>query len=328
MSRPLRITDPGLWHHTMNRGRQRAKVFRADEDRTHFLTLMADCVRRWAVFPTAYCLMGSHFHVLWYDEGGRLDRAMRHVQGVYTQWFNRKYHKDGTLFRGRYKDRLVQRDRYLAEVVRYLHINPVEAGLVQTASDYPWSSHRAFLGAESPGWLHLEPVLDHVPGGPDSPDEFEEFVHERIDTQMRRALQPTRWSPMLGDEGFVKRMRDRIRQNERTNHPEVSGARCLYALELEQVIEASCLEFAITDGELTAASRGVGNSGRLLAILACKEYSGATGREIGDRFGVQPSTVSSLVRNARARVQRDEVVQSAWERIVARLHDDNTQSST
>jgi REP-associated tyrosine transposase len=327
MSRPLRIIEPNGWHHVFNRGRHKSKIFRDDADRERFLALMQDCGRRWSVFPVAYCLMNNHFHLLVHDEGGCLDRAMRHLQGVYTQWFNFKYRKDGTLFRGRYRDRLVQEENYLAEVVRYLHINPVEARLVDKAGDYRWSSHRAFLGIESPAWLRVDKAARYVPGGPESPVEFDKFVHERISDEMGKTLRSPRWAALLGDEAFVEEMRNRIRRDVRREDPEVVPTRQLRALDLDPVIDVVRRQFAIPDGALTAGRRGSRNTARLLAVLACRDYTAATGAELGQRFGVRGSTVPSLVRNARKQIREDATLGEAWDQIVARL-EKYTQSST
>ena len=185
MVRPLRLIEPNLWHHTMNRGQCGREIFWDDEDRERFLDLVGDCGKRWNVWVYAYCLMSNHYHLLLHDEDGRLDRAMRHIDGVYTQWFNRKYRRDGALMRGRYRSRVVQSEQYVVEVVRYLHMNPVDAGLAERAGDYEWSSHRAYLGHEVIGWLRVDEVLGllGLELGAHGRD-FDAFVHEAVDSDL------------------------------------------------------------------------------------------------------------------------------------------------
>jgi putative transposase len=84
MSRPLRIDDPGMWHHVMNRGLERRSVFVCDTDRRRLLRLLADCNRRFQLTTHAYCFMGNHYHLLVEDPWGNLSRAMRHIGGLYT----------------------------------------------------------------------------------------------------------------------------------------------------------------------------------------------------------------------------------------------------
>jgi len=154
MARPLRIAVPNGWHHVMNRGLARRVVFGDDDDRQGFLDLLTQCGRRWEVWASAVVLLPNHYHVVLHDRRGNLSRAMRHLDGVYTQRFNRRHNRDGPLMRGRFRSRLVQEERYLLEVVRYVHSNPVRAGLVARAGDYPWSSHRHYLSQrKSPQWL-------------------------------------------------------------------------------------------------------------------------------------------------------------------------------
>ena len=103
MARPLRIQQRGLWHHAMNRGMERRAIFIDDEDAEAFLSLVGDGGERWGVWCHAACLMSTHYHLLLHDEGGLLSRAMRHIDGVFTQFFNRRRGRDGSLMRGRYR---------------------------------------------------------------------------------------------------------------------------------------------------------------------------------------------------------------------------------
>jgi REP element-mobilizing transposase RayT len=312
----------------MNRGRHGVPVFDNDGDREHFLKLMQDCGRRWKLTPVAYCLMGNHYHILWLDEEGFLDRGMRHLDGVYTQAYNRRNGKDGTLFRGRYKARLVQEERYLAEVVRYLHFNPVDAGLVSHAADYPWSSHRAFLGLESSDWLRADLAFPYVPGVPQSPSEFDEFVHERADPDTHTRIASKRWSTLLGDADFVEAMRTRVRADSCLNHPEIPESRELAALDTDWVLEQVCADFGVPEEVLYASKRGMRNEARLLAILACREFTAAPARDIGNKFGVKPASLPSLVRSARTLIRNDALSRERWESLLARLVAVNAQSST
>ncbi len=145
MSRPLRIEYPDAWYHVMNRGRRSEEIFFSETDRMEFLTVMQEAVNLWNLRVSSYCLMPNHYHLLVQTPAGNLSRCMRHINGVYTQRFNRKHNKDGQLFRGRYKAILVDSDNYLLEVLRYIHRNPLKAGLVRNLDEFPWSSHRAYL---------------------------------------------------------------------------------------------------------------------------------------------------------------------------------------
>ncbi len=145
MSRPLRIEYPDAWYHVMNRGRRGDPVFRVREDYLSFIELLKETGDMWNLRVGAYCLIPNHYHLLIQTPNANLSRCMRHINGVYTQRFNRNHHLDGQLFRGRYKAILVEGDSYLLELLRYIHRNPLEAGLIEVLDRYPWSSHRGYL---------------------------------------------------------------------------------------------------------------------------------------------------------------------------------------
>src|SRR6056297_699146 len=154
MARPLRIEFEGAWYHVMNRGAARRDVFVSDTQRERFIQLLADLVDRFGIATHAYCLMGNHYHLLLHTPLGNLGRGMRHLNGVYTQFFNRDQGRDGALFRGRYKAILVDADAYLLHLSSYIHRNPLEAGMVECLTNYPWSSYAAYAGqTKPPPWL-------------------------------------------------------------------------------------------------------------------------------------------------------------------------------
>ena len=140
MARPLRLEYPGAWYHVMNRGLARQPIFRTDAHRQHFLDLLLEIHNRYQVEIHAYCLMGNHYHLFIRTPLANLSRAMRHLNGIYTQRYNQGMHRDGPIFRGRYKSILVEADTYLLRLSRYIHLNPVAAKLVRKAETYPWSS--------------------------------------------------------------------------------------------------------------------------------------------------------------------------------------------
>ena len=126
MSRPLRLEFAGALYHVTSRGNRREAIYDDEEDRQRFLDLLGDvCDRfRWKIF--AYCLMDNHYHLFIETRKGNLSRGMRQLNGVYTQWFNRRHAKGGHVFQGRYKAILVQRESYFLELSRYVALNPKE----------------------------------------------------------------------------------------------------------------------------------------------------------------------------------------------------------
>ncbi len=159
MPRPLRLEAEGAIYHVIARGNERKLIFRDDDDRREYLDRLIRCRERFGLGVLAYCLMGNHLHLAVERGATKLSRVMLALQSAYTQWFNRRHDRVGHLFQGRYKAFVIEKDRYLLALVRYIHRNPVEAGLARRPQDYPWSSDRYYRRGQAPEWLDVDDVL-------------------------------------------------------------------------------------------------------------------------------------------------------------------------
>ena len=215
MSRPLRIEFPGAVYHVSSRGDRREDIFVDDTDRARFLALVAQGLARFDVQLLAYCLMSNHYHFVLHTRQGRLSALMRHVNGVYTQAFNRRHDKVGHLFQGRFKAILVDREAYLLEVCRYVELNPVRAGMVAGAADWPWSSYRAHAGlAQPPDWLGSDDLHCHLLGRDVTSMADRSRARKAYVALVAAARDSNLWATglnrqiYLGDDDFVQRMQD------------------------------------------------------------------------------------------------------------------------
>jgi REP element-mobilizing transposase RayT len=157
MSRPLRLQLPGGIYHVTARGNSRRPIFEDDDDCARFLVVLASTVARYRLLCHAYCLMGNHYHLLVQTLEANLSIAMRQLNGVYTQRFNRRHERCGHVMQGRFGAQLVDGDAYLREVCRYIVLNPVRAGLVAHPGEWRWSSFRATAGeVPAPGFLSVD----------------------------------------------------------------------------------------------------------------------------------------------------------------------------
>lgn len=184
MARPLRLEVPGGLYHITSRGNRREPIYLDDEDRQRFLSLVGKVCARFSWSVYAYCLMTNHYHLFLETRVANLSRGMRQLNGVYTQGFNRRHGRTGHVFEGRFKAVLVEKDRYLLAVSRYIVLNPVRAGLVVDPAAWPWSSYRAMIGTEAPPpWLHAGELLEAFGSRPESaPQRYVEFVQQGIES--------------------------------------------------------------------------------------------------------------------------------------------------
>lgn len=149
---------PGMSHHVYHRGNNRSEVFGDDGDRMVFLTLLGRAARRLNVDIHGYVLMDNHYHALvTAPDEEALPRAMQRLGREYTRYFNERYERSGTLWEGRYKASLIVDERRWLTCLRYIELNPLEAGMVQTLDAYRWSSYQRH------GLGHADPLLASHP---------------------------------------------------------------------------------------------------------------------------------------------------------------------
>ena len=161
MARPIRLEFGGALYHVTARGDRQEAIYEDDADRERFLSVLGRVVVDFNWRCHAYCLMDNHYHLVVETPDGNLSKGMRQINGVFTQFSNRRHGRAGHLFQGRYKAVLVDADSHLLELTRYVVLNPVRAGMVATPGDWPWSSYRAMAGIDTPPmWLQADALLE------------------------------------------------------------------------------------------------------------------------------------------------------------------------
>jgi REP element-mobilizing transposase RayT len=284
----------------MNRGNSRQRVFLDKQDYEGFLKTIGEIHDRWAVEVFAYCIMGNHYHVCLRTPEGNLSRVMQHLDGLYTQRFNRHHRRDGALFRGRYKAIVVDKDNYLTQVVRYIHLNPVEAGLVREPESYAWSSHRSYLRrSEVPEWLRIEEVM----GDFSNIRQFHEFVLEGNDKALERFYKNARQSPVLGDEEFRNELLEKPIRVDR-EHP--GYERAAVRPSIDQVLKALATSYGLKVEDLMKGKRGKNNEPRKVGMYLAKELCDMKLKEIAAQFGTGSyGTVGWACHGVASRMQAD-----------------------
>jgi len=234
MARKPRIFYSGAIYHVMLRGNGGEKIFFSNSDRKHFYSLIREGIERFVYQVHAFCLMSNHVHLAIQTTDIPLSKIMHNIGFRYTQWINHHQNKKGHLFQGRYKAILIEDDAYLLEVVRYIHLNPVKANIVQCAEDYQWSSHRAYLGMAKLNWVSTNKVLNMLAVKPGlARIKLREFIAKQNESQ-----------------GAEKNAEiDDIILFERS--PKIQPVDCAATtLSLPQIISTVCMHQSISESEL------------------------------------------------------------------------------
>jgi putative transposase len=208
MARRPRLFAPGSLYHVIARGNQRQPTFLDDQDFQAYLTRLATYQKRYGLILYAYCLMPNHVHLLLQPSEPPLAKFMQGLQQSYTQRFNRAHGKVGHLFQGRYKAIVCETDAYLATLVRYIHLNPVRAGLVDDPEAYAYSGHRAYLTGDGAGLIDVGLVLSMIGGRA----AYRRFVLAGIGAGHEERYYPIEDQRVLGAREFAQRIRQQAAQ--------------------------------------------------------------------------------------------------------------------
>ncbi|MBW1939256.1 MAG: transposase [Deltaproteobacteria bacterium] len=161
MARQPRLDAPGVLHHVMAHGIERQPIFTDDRDRDEFVRRLSDLASEGKLIVYAWSLMPNHFHLLVRAGKISLSRSMRSLLTGYAGYFNRRYRRHGHVFQNRFKSIICEEEPYFLELVRYLHLNPLRAGVVKDLNEldrYPYTGHSVLVGRIDRSWQDTEDV--------------------------------------------------------------------------------------------------------------------------------------------------------------------------
>lgn len=308
MGRAHRLTFPGAFYHVMSHGNGEQELYRKRKDFSAFIDCLGEACERYGLEVHTFCLMSNHYHLVAETPHGNLSEAMHWLNSSYARRFNRKHDQRGHLFQSRYKALIVDADAYLTWLSRYIHLNPVRAGMVTEPAEYRWSSYRSFVyRARTPEWLQTGFVLRQF-GRTRSTARaaYRRFVEgasgKAMDVRIARSL---REGTALGRDSFLDGIERSIKRETlpgRWRPPP--------RLEIDVVLEAVSASFRIPVKSLLERGRK-GNLARDLAMYLSSRRCGLSAREIGARFGGIGSTaVSMRCRAVREVLHRDTDLQA------------------
>lgn len=219
-----RVLYPGALYHVHSRGNNHAPIFLDDADREAFLQLLREVKAEFGLRLYAYVLMADHFDLLLETPNGDLGKAMQRLNQSYTRAFNRRHGRTGHLFENRYKCRLVQRERYLMQMIRYLHLSPVTAGVAAAAAEYPHSSHAEYTAPRKGSLADWQEILPKLSENLDRAClQYGEYMAQRPSEKEWTILKRKR-NGILGDADFRRTARPRTESGLATSIKEEAAS--------------------------------------------------------------------------------------------------------
>lgn len=329
MPRGPRLDAPGVLHHVMVRGIEGRSIFRDDRDREEFLTRLAALVETTGLTVYAWALLPNHAHLLVRTGARSLGRVMRSLLTGYAGAFNRRYRRRGHLFQNRYKSVVVEEDPYFLELVRYLHLNPLRAGVVSdlpALDRYPWTGHSVLVGRASRPWQASQTVLAHF--GPSlfrARRQYRAFVAAAIPLGRRPELQGGGLVRSAGGWRAVhqlRRGREAYLSDERVlggsafveallKHVETQTSHLRKRIPLAILIRRVCAAVGIRPEALMGSGRppSVSRAREGIAYLWTEMLS-QSGRHLATVLGVQsPAVYKAAQRGRKARTRWEKLLE-------------------
>lgn len=292
MARKSRIHYPGALYHVILRGNAGDPVFFDEADRCRFYLLLQEGTERFGYRVHAFCCMTNHVHVAFQVGEIPLSRIMQNLSLRYTAWINRRRRRTGHVFQGRYKALLIDGDSYLLELVRYIHLNPVRARMVERPEEFPWSSHRAYLGEEVLPWLTSEWALRLFSSDSEmARTTYAVFVNEGLAEGRRPEFHSGSCDGrILGDDRFTE---DVLHGANEDRPPS----------RIPAILEAVCNLYGLTPEALRAPGKSrPASEGRALAALLVREAPQLSLSELGGHLNRDVAALSQAARRLTLRM--------------------------
>ncbi|MDG1851136.1 MAG: helix-turn-helix domain-containing protein [Gammaproteobacteria bacterium] len=295
MARPLRIEYPNAYYHVTNRGEEGVSVFPGPKYFQAFLDCIAEAGKRFNVDIICYCLLRNEYNLVIKTPEGNLSRFMRQVDGLYTQHYQKLKKESGSVFKSRYKSVLLQPEKYLLAVSRYIHNLPKKNKT--RPESYTWSSLTAYTNkVKAPAWLKREEVISLMTPGARPNARYGAYVAQGVDAELAHFYGKKNLLSILGDERFKKRAQGKLVPG--TARGKSKGPQARLRPSIKKVVTAVATHFKVTKKSIYQAARGPGsrNLPRWTAMYLCQEVAGVTLQDISLRFGLKRyGTVSTTI---------------------------------
>lgn len=277
MARPLRVQFENAFYHIMARGQRKEPIVYDDKDKKEFFSRLKSTIEKYNLNIHAFVLMNNHYHLLAQTPNANLSDSMHYLNSSYSSYFKNRHKLVGSVFQGRYKAIVVDKDSYFLTLTAYIHLNPLRAQLVERPEDYEWSSYQYYIGRKSAPQFLFTDELEHN----FSKTEYKNFIEDILNKERifdRKEIYGT--NSLLGGESFKTKIIKLIKEHGNIEKDyEVSDYRRLKQIDKEKIIDIIEKTFDLTRKEIFSKKRG--NFYRKLAIYGLKRYTGLKLKEIG-----------------------------------------------
>ena len=317
MARPLRIEYEGAFYHVSSRGNEQKDIYQLPSDYERFKGYVHEAQQKYGFLLHGYVLMPNHFHLVVETPQANLSQLMHYISGSYTTYFNRRAKRSGHLFQGRYKAILIEHDRYLLELSRYVHLNPVRAGLTQLPEDYPYSSYSSYVSPEAERIVNRDLIWSMVSRDEDAAARrYRDFVNDALGLPAQNPLRKVYAGAILGSDAFIRESLKRM-EGADLDRKDIAHRKALHRSHgVDDIMAAVALHCSVT-GEDIMQKKGLY---RNMAIYLTKKHTGLTNRQIGEIFGnIGYSGVSRVHERFGERLSKDRALADAVDRIEASL---------
>jgi len=292
MARRPRLFAAGLLYHVIVRGNQRQKTFLSDQDYRAYLDRLAKYRERYGYSVHACCLMPNHVHLLLESSDQPLAKLMQGLQQSYSQYFNMSHSKVGHVFQGRYKAIICAQDEYLLELVRYIHLNPVRAGMVKAPDRYRYSGHQAYVESKAGDIIDPGKVLKLIGGRAG----YQRFVRDGMADGHKEEYYEVEDQRFLGADGFGDRVQGRADATKK-----VPSKR-----SIEAIVKQLAKELGVSVDAVRSRERGwVISKARTMIAYVMARRLGYELKEVASYLHRDMATVGTLVSRLYDRMQSD-----------------------
>lgn len=313
MARSLRIEYEGAFYHVTARGNERRAIFFTPADYKKFKHYLKEAQDKYRYILHSYVLMRNHYHLLIETPEANLGKVMHYLNSSYTTYINIKRKRSGHLFQGRYKSIVVDKDSYLLELSRYIHLNPVRAGVVEKPEEYEQSSYKSYIKKAEGDISKKELIFSMI-----SEDEGEArkkyriFVESGIGKEVENPFKDVYGGIILGGVKFIKETLKKIERGQ-LGDEEVSNRRKIKAVKVEEILEAAKDYYGMSRGSEFGKETG---DRRKIVIYMIKKHTGATNRQIGEYFGgLSYSAVAKIYDRFKRRLKEDRRLRRGVDKI-------------